>query len=158
MKPTKFKNINIMKKVLFTVAGIAMTGLVFGQQNVNENNGSKQAQNEQRWRTNGNQAGENDFIGTKNEAPLRFNTNGNERLRITPEGNLGVGVSSPKTRLEVGGTITAQGLSLPYIVDDIGLDDLHDTITTPPWGDIEARNRYILVADDKGGVGGCKIS
>ena len=71
----------------------------------NNNADVKQPQNEQRWRTNGNQAGENDFIGTRNEAPLRLNTSGNERLRITPEGNIGVNNSNPIERLDVNGSI-----------------------------------------------------
>jgi hypothetical protein len=43
------------------------------------------------------------FLGTRNNAPLIFKTNANggggERMRITPDGNVGIGVTSPSAKL-----------------------------------------------------------
>lgn len=59
------------------------------------------------------------FLGTTDAQPLVIKTNGQERLRITPSGNVGIGSSNPlallsvgsasQFQVDVGGNITAGG-------------------------------------------------
>jgi hypothetical protein len=42
-------------------------------------------------------------IGTLNNFPLAFQTNGAERMRITSSGNVGIGASSPTYKMEIDG-------------------------------------------------------
>jgi hypothetical protein len=41
------------------------------------------------------------FVGTSASSPLIFNTNGTERMRITADGNLAIGTTSPSSALTV---------------------------------------------------------
>jgi|GEM_PF-6741212 len=61
------------------------------------------------------------LIGTNANAPVRFVTNGvgvanSERMRITGDGNIGIGVPAPTQRLDVAGTIQALGLIAPGVI------------------------------------------
>ena len=47
------------------------------------------------------------FIGTDNAIDTAIGTNSLERIRITASGNVGIGVSSPTSTLQVSGTIVA---------------------------------------------------
>ena len=44
-----------------------------------------------------------DRLGTTNPQPLIVETNGKERLRVTPGGNIGIGTASPAAALSVAG-------------------------------------------------------
>lgn len=61
------------------------------------------------WNTNGNAVGAGDFLGTTNAQPLAVRTNGAERLRVDADGQVGVGLSDPRTQVHVRGRI-ATGL------------------------------------------------
>jgi len=67
--------------------------------------------NAQSWQLNGN-AGinqNNNFLGTTDAKPLVFRTNGVQRMRITTNGNIGIGVTNPGARFNV---IVGSGVSL----------------------------------------------
>jgi hypothetical protein len=56
----------------------------------------------QSWNLTGNSnASSSSVLGTTNGVPLRMITNGSERIRITPTGDVGIGTSSPSTRFEI---------------------------------------------------------
>src|SRR6266487_1544767 len=53
------------------------------------------------------------FLGTKDSKALVFKTNNTERMRISPVGNIGIGVTNPVQRLDVNGNINlGKGFSL----------------------------------------------
>jgi hypothetical protein len=43
------------------------------------------------------------YLGTKDARPLTIRTNNAERMRITPDGNVGIGTTAPRANLEVAG-------------------------------------------------------
>lgn len=49
-------------------------------------------------------------LANSSNNPIAFNTNGSERMRITPGGNLGLGVTNPSAKLHVSGGV-AMGTS-----------------------------------------------
>jgi len=55
------------------------------------------------WNTDGNDADTTHFIGTTNSNPLVIRTNNEERMRITEDGNVGIGTLNPVERLQVSG-------------------------------------------------------
>lgn len=61
------------------------------------------------WTTNGNAGGAGDFLGTTNARPLAVRTNGAERLRVDADGQVGIGLTDPRTQVHVLGRI-ATGL------------------------------------------------
>jgi len=69
------------------------------------------------WKTNGNVADSNFYIGTQNNYPLKLKTNNIERFRITNAGNIGIGVSNPQAKMHIGGNVIINGmLKLPNVV------------------------------------------
>ena len=57
----------------------------------------------------------NDFslVNSTSTGSLTFATNNIERFKILPNGNFGIGISVPTTKLDVNGTIKATGLLFP---------------------------------------------
>jgi hypothetical protein len=51
------------------------------------------------WKTNGNTAGPNFYIGTNNEIALAFRVNRNLQAVITPDGRVGFGTAAPERKL-----------------------------------------------------------
>jgi hypothetical protein len=45
-----------------------------------------------------------DFLGSTDNQPLAIRTNGLERMRITPDGNIGIGTTRPMTKLTITGS------------------------------------------------------
>jgi hypothetical protein len=55
------------------------------------------------WLLTGNATAASNFLGTTNNQPLSVRTNGTERLRVAANGNVGVGLTGPATKLHVSG-------------------------------------------------------
>jgi hypothetical protein len=59
------------------------------------------------WELTGN-SGTNqnsNFLGTTDRQPLAIRTNALERMHITPDGNVGIGIATPATQLHISGQI-----------------------------------------------------
>jgi hypothetical protein len=69
----------------------------------NNNNNNKS------WRTEGNRIEADDWLGTRNDRPLRIRTNNQERMSITLEGNVGIGTTNPTAKLAVNGDVEVTG-------------------------------------------------
>lgn len=63
------------------------------------------SQNSNEWKTQGNVVDSATFIGTTNAACLRFRSNNTERMRISEEGNIGIGTLHPVEKLQVKGRV-----------------------------------------------------
>lgn len=95
---TSFRLAQCVTFLTFNLLG----GVFFAQgNNPTSNNGQGATQ----WKINGNIADSSHYIGTKNEFPVKFRTIDIERMRITPEGNVGIGTSDAPEKLTVDGNI-----------------------------------------------------
>ena len=65
--------------------------------------------NASHWRTKGNTAATDDFLGTSNSRPLIFKTNGIEHMRITETGFIGIEEPNPTERLHIKGNARVVG-------------------------------------------------
>jgi hypothetical protein len=77
------------------------------------------------------------ILGTgANANPIIFGTGNLERLRISPDGNIGIGTASPSTKLDVAGTLKATS----FVGDGSGLTNLPagPTGATGPTGAVGA--------------------
>ena len=61
------------------------------------------------WLMNGNLTDASYFMGTLNNAPFIMKTNSGERMRITPNGDVGIGTSTPQAKLDVAGNVNVLG-------------------------------------------------
>lgn len=89
------------------------------------NNSSPNAQGNGQWKTDGNIADPGHFIGTMNGHPVIFKSNSVERFRLSPEGYVGIGTSTPATTLDVNGDVTLRndvlmpGIPLALSTDEV---------------------------------------
>lgn len=90
-----------MKRLLIPALCLVASGAY-----TQNNNPSQNSQGNTHWKTDGNLIDSNRFIGTVNDRPLVFKSNNSERFRLTPEGNVGIGTSTPQTLLDVNGNVT----------------------------------------------------
>lgn len=104
---------------------LLLASLFFIYLNANSQNNGNNGQGVTQWKTNGNIADSNHFIGTKNNFPVKFRTSDFERLRITAEGNIGIGTFNPIAKLDVNGTtILRESLKLSGLDFSNGLADI----------------------------------
>ncbi|HEY6978473.1 MAG TPA: tail fiber domain-containing protein [Chitinophagaceae bacterium] len=64
------------------------------------------------WLITGNTASTTNFIGTKNNQPLIFKTNNIERMRLTKNGQLGIGIINPTSPLQIQNQNADIGISV----------------------------------------------
>lgn len=70
------------------------------------NNGSG---NNQDWCMEGNLSDTTKFLGTTNNSPLIMRTNNEERLRISEDGKVGIGIANPQEKLDLLGNARLSG-------------------------------------------------
>jgi hypothetical protein len=68
-----------------------------------------QSPNQAFWSLSGNTPQSESFIGTFNNQPLILKANALEGLRLLPNGNIGIGTSSPSALLDINGNTIIRG-------------------------------------------------
>jgi len=84
-------------KTSLLIITVSITSLALAQNNGNNGGGPSI------WKLDGNSINVGDFIGTLNNEPIIFKSNGTEGFRLSNTGNLGVGTNTPQTKLDVNG-------------------------------------------------------
>ncbi|WP_440880412.1 hypothetical protein [Tenacibaculum sp. C7A-26P2] len=90
---------------------------------------------------------------------IKFSTNGNERLRISDEGDIGIGVTQPKMKLELGGLSNYDGIKLGnyFKIRTSSLSSNHFVLENiAPTGNLYIRSKVNgtlgdLILNDAGG-------
>lgn len=95
-----------MKKSILLGACLCSSLFISAQTTNSSTNGSENGQGVIHWKLDGNQATENHFMGTTNEKPLIFKSNGVEGMRLSPSGD----ITFDRLKLDVNNEI-----SLPRI-------------------------------------------
>ncbi|MCO5269900.1 MAG: hypothetical protein M9897_13510 [Brumimicrobium sp.] len=101
---------------------------------------------ETEWSTSGNIADTNSFIGTQNAACLRLNSNNQERMRISADGNIGIGTKEPVERLDVEGNISLTG-DLIFKGEAYHTDSTKQVLMLNEYGKTEAKGLGNFLSD-----------
>ena len=163
-KVLKLENLELMKRItnvnplFLLLIIIILPVLTFSQGNSNGNSNVNNNSNVNtlKWETQGNNADTTDFIGTTNQTALKIRTNNQERMRITPDGKIGIGVSNPLEKFELQGNLKINGdvifsnyaditdtLGKFIFIDEVGrtsprtLNQLKSLLYTTPIGPCE---------------------
>ena len=114
-----------MQKGIILFVSLLVSTCLMAQNGNGNGNQNNQGQGNTQWKTNGNNADVGDYIGTKNDRPVIFKSNDNERIRISSDGYVGVGTSNPQTKLDVDGEATFRtSVYLPNLTQENGLDEV----------------------------------
>jgi hypothetical protein len=96
------------------------------------------------WSTTGNSGTTNsNFLGTKDYAPLVFKTNDTERMRITSDGWIGIGTTTPTAALQVKGQLVIDSLTAGNTATDSFL------VANPADGRVKMVSASSLVVSQK---------
>lgn len=131
-----------LNKCLFGIATCIFTFSSFAQNGNNNGNGNGNLQ----WRTNGNNADTNFFIGTTNQRDLRFRVNNVERVRFSENGNVGIGVLNPQFRLDINGALRLSNGNL--ILNNLAQPQLStdELLLIKPTGVVERADQEKLLS------------
>jgi hypothetical protein len=100
---------NLFLLLFMSLIIVANSAFSQGNSNGNANQNNNANGTALKWETQGNNADTSDFIGTTNETALKIRTNNQERMRITPDGKIGIGISNPLERFELQGNLRLTG-------------------------------------------------
>lgn len=135
-------------KILLLPALCLLSTYTFSQ----NNNANPNAQGNGQWKTDGNLADPSHFIGTMNNRPVIFKANSVERFRLSPEGYIGIGTSSPATTLDVNGNVTLRNdVLMPGIPSGALITD--EVLFINPSGQVRKGSGSVLkdlLYEDKG--------
>ncbi len=139
-----------MKKVvLFFIGGLLSTTMAFGQgTGQTTGNGTGNA-NGSFWRLDGNagtDVNKPHFIGTLDLMGLAFRTNDIEQMRITVDGDVGIGISVPTAKLHVNGNTQVDGNLSIFLDANVG-NRLTTSYFKMPTGAVAG---YVLLTDATG--------
>jgi len=99
-------------KIVILTIFISSSYIVVAQ----NNNGNGQGNGQ--WKTNGNVADSNHYIGTRNDFPVKIRTNDIERIRLTTDGKFGFWTSMPESMFDVNGdAIFRSSFKLPSLIN-----------------------------------------
>src|SRR6476661_4002345 len=120
----------LMKKLFFFITTLSALSICVNAQNTSPY-----------WSLVGNSnATSSSKLGTTNAINLRIFTNNLERARITTSGLVGIGTTSPDSRLHVNSTAGQNAIraqvngSTKFFVDDLGGTSIGGTSTPPANG------------------------
>lgn len=101
------------------------------------------------WDLMGNQGinPNTNFLGTKDNEPLIIETNGKERLRIAPDGNVGIGMPAQSRRLSIAASFDGDGIALigsKAGIKDVGVTFVDEAGQVGTLGLASAPNAWMM--------------
>ena len=126
------------------------TAIAANSNNISNNTNSINALNiavANKWDLSGNSgttAG-TDFIGTTDATDLVIKTNGQEQVRVSSVGNMGVGTATPVSKLHVSKSTGYDQLQVEYPYTPTGTNDSNGNVGNITWD-----NEYLYIKTSNG--------